>query len=359
MLHLRRVNRLAVVIGCVLAAGTSAALAVPPKNLLQLSKRSSFTPEQEADLVAFIDLHTTALGGGDDAARPAARQKLMTDLMGRSGDRATPVFRMTYSDLLLPRLKPMIEDGPTPAGIAAMQITSMLGTDAAVTLLTRHMTPEDEKREALRMWAAAGLRPLTSQPNVSSSRLTRAISDLGHATAEEQSWPVMRQQLASLGAAVRNTRTDDDGGPEVMSAGIDAQSQALTAVITRLGNGDVAMLEVIDPHLQNITGQFLDQTDPDILRTLARATAPPLSGLFDAVLAQWDAIATDERLAQLAGRSLNKTEVLIGLFDDSLTGNSNNLQPKHHEAIERGDRTPVETAKDRWGEIGSLKRYRR
>ena len=357
MPHLRISNRLVVAVACLLATGASAALAVPPKNLLTLSKLSSFTPEQEAQLIAFIDLHASALGGDDESSRPAARQKLMIDLTGRTGERATPIFRMTYSDLLLPKLKDMISDGSTTAGIAATQVTSALGTDAAVTVLTRHLSPAQEPREAIRIWAAAGMRPLIAEQNVSSSRLTRAVSDLGRAAQSEASWPVLRQQLASIGSATRNKRTKDSGQLEIMNAGAKNQSTALVAVIARLQGGDLAMLEVIEPHMREIQAQFLDQADPAVLRVLARTTAPALATLFEAVLAQWDAILADQRSAELAGRSLNRAEVMIGQFDDTLTGDTRTLSPSHHTSLTNGDNTELQASQRRWGNIGSLPRY--
>jgi len=327
----------------------SASAQPAPKGLSKYLKKVTLTPDEEASIAAFVDKYAADLASDDSSLHPAARQKLMMDLRGVAGSRATPTFRGAYADLVLPKLKDILTSGNVPQSIAGCQIAGELGTDSAVTLLSKHMDTSQEPRTGTRLWAAASLRPLINQPNVSPTRLVRVLRDIGRAAATESDWTVLRQQLETLAAAVSNTRTAESGRKEVMDTGQATQAEVLYAMIQRLQAGDLDMLNAIEPHMQHVQQQFLDQRDPDALHAFAKTTGPVLGGLYEAILANWESLSGNEQAAALAGRTLDQGEVMIVLMDNETGGGSASATPAYGQAISRGDRTPLEAGRNRWG----------
>jgi hypothetical protein len=329
-----------------------------PTNLASVAKKDVLSPADEAAITAFVELHATTLNTGDATAWPKARLKLLADVSGVSSRRATPLFREIYAETLIPRLKIMLAESSTPRRIAAAQIAGGLGTDSAVSLLSRLITPTQEPDEAVRVWTAASIRPLISQTNVTPSRLNRTIRNLGKAAVSEPSWPVLRQQLETLVAATVNTRGDEAGQDALMKIGRELQAAVFAKAIERLQGGDLEMLLVIEPHMRRVQSQFLDQNDEQMLRDQARDTVPSLGKLYDAVLTNWDAIRADERMSQLAGRTLEKSEVMIVLMDNHLSGKQQSSEPKYEQSITKNDKAAVEAGKSKWGAIANGRAYK-
>ena len=328
-----------------------------PTSLSSIAKKDLVTPADEDSIAAFVDTYASQLEQGDASERPKARLKLMADVSGVSGRRATPLFREVYAQRLLPRLNTIMSESPTPHRIAAAQVAGGLGTDTAVSLLTRHLTPGDEPDDAVRVWTAASLRPLIAQVNVTPTCLNRAIGTLGRAAITEPAWPVLRQQLETLAAATVNQRGEDGGQAELMTLARRQQDAVLTQLVKRLHGGQLDMLLVIEPHMRRVQEQFLDQDDADALRAQARGAVPAISGLYDAILNNWDAIQADERLGRIAGRALQKAEVMIVLMDNYLTEQSNATTPKYEEAVTQNNRSPIEAGKAKWGAIADGRAY--
>jgi|TARA_B110000495_G_C22966672_1_gene566984 hypothetical protein len=329
-----------------------------PTSLAEVAKKDVLSPADEATIAAFVELHATTLETGDATTWPKARLKLLADVSGVSGRRATPLFREIYAEALMPRLKTILAESNTPRRIAAAQIAGGLGTDSAVSLLSRSLTPAQEPNEAVRVWTAASIRPLIDQPNVTPSRLNRTIRNLGQAAVLEQSWPVLRQQLETLVAATVNTRGDEAGQDALMKIGREQQAAVFAKAIERFQGGDLQMLLVIEPHMRHVQSQFLDQNDEQVLRVQARDTVPALSNLYGAVLANWDAIRADETMSQLAGRALKKGEIMIVLMDNHLTGKSQSSSPKYEQDIIKNDKSPIEAGKAKWGTVASGRAYK-
>jgi len=340
-----------------IAANSAVEAAPAPKNLSSVSKKTSLTEDDSAVIDAFVAVHTDTLTGADASKYVRARQKLLADVTGPSGTRATPMFRETYAEALLPHLQSLIADGSETQAITAAQIAGGLGTDTAVTLLSRRLSPAQEPRVSVRLWTSAALQPLVNQPNVSASRLTRVIQDLERIGVEEPEWAVLRQQLGTLAAAISNTRREDAGRADIAEAGRSAQAAVLAAAINRLKGGDIAMLQVIEPQMQHVQQQFLDQDDSAALSALATTTAPVLGTLYGAILDQWPAITADERSATLAGRALDQGEVMIVLMDNHVTGASNSASPAYEKAIQDGQRPTLEAGQRRWGTLAETAPY--
>jgi hypothetical protein len=233
----------------------------------------------------------------------------------------------------------------------------VLGTDSAVTTLSRHLSQSQESREAVRIWAAASLRPLVVEPNVTASRLTRAMSDLGRAATTEPSWPALRKQLETIAAAVNNGRTQEEGRDEIMRVARTEQARLMAIAVKRLGDGDLDMLMVITPHLQHVQQQFLDQDSADALNELAKSMVPVLTPMYGSILSQWDAIRADDQATLLGGRSLEKAEVLVVLMNNYLTDGNAAASPKYQQALARNQKDVVEAGQARWGSLGSSPPY--
>lgn len=328
-----------------------------PTSLASIAKKDDITLADKDSMVAFIDLHVSRLESGDAAERPKARQALLASVYGISSRRATPLFRELYAEQLIPKLKTIMAESDTPQRIAAAQIAGGLGTDSAVSLLMRHITPHEQPDDAVRVWTAASLRPLIVQINVTPSRLNRSIGTLGQAALVEPDWPVLRQQLETLAAATSNQRGEEGGQANLMTLAREQQTAVLTRLIERLKDGELDMLLVIEPHIRRIQQQFLDQNDVDTLRAQARKTVPAVSGLYEAILANWDAIQEDQRRARIAGRALQKAEIMIVLMDNYLTKQSNSTAPKYEDAIVSNNRAPIEAGKTKWATLGDGPAY--
>jgi hypothetical protein len=342
-----------VALAATLAVGSTPAAAQPaPKSLSKYVKKVTLTPDETSAMSAFVDRYASDLADADPRLHAAARQKLMMDLHGMAGNRATPAFRGTYADLVLPKLAGIVADGTVPQSIASCQVAGGLGTDSAVTFLSKHLAAEREPRTGVRMWAVASLRPLIAQPNVTPTRIARVLRDVGHAAATETDWTVLRQQLKTLAAAVENARSADNGRAEILDTGQTTQAEVLHSVIQRLRNGDLDMLNVLEPHMQHVQQQFLDQRNPAMVRSFAETTGPVLRGLYEAILANWEALSVNEQAAALAGRTLDQGEVMIVLMDNETSGGSATAAPAYGQAISKGDRTLVEAGRDRWGPTG-------
>ncbi len=341
---------------CVIGAATAAAgQSVTPGNMSDLTRKHTLNPADEAAIEAFVDRYAGDLADGTDAARITARQKLVADLKGLSGQRATPLFREAYADALTPRIRAILAEGSIPAGIAAAQVAGVLGTDSAVDTLVAHLQPAQEQRDAIRLWAAASLRPLINEPNVTSSKLLRAIDSLGQAGVAEPSWPALRQQLETLSTAVTNTRPVDGGQSDIRFRALEGQSAVLAAAIDRFQGGDVEMLMAIEPGLLQVQQEFLDEDDSAALNQLARSMVPVLTTLYDAVLTQWSNLEDDTAL--LAGRSLERAEVMVVLMNNYVTKTNDVAAPDYQAAITAGRRDAVEAGKQRWGSLGSKPPY--
>ncbi len=337
------------------AATAAAGQTVTPGNMSDFTRKHSLSAKDEAAIDAFVDRYAGDLTNGDDAARIAARQKLMADLKGLSGERATPLFRETYAAALTPRLRDALSDGSIPTGIAAAQIAGVLGTDSAVAVLSGHLTNDQEQRDAVRLWAAASLRPLINEPNVTSSKLLRAVTEVGQAGVAEPSWPALRQQLETLSAAVTNNRPADAGQADLSTRALEQQSGVLAAAIERFQNGDIEMLMAIEPGLLQIQQEFLDEDDSKALNQLALSMVPVLSRLYDAVLAQWSSLDGDA--AVLAGRSLDRAEVMVVLMNNYVTKANDAASPDYQGAISAGNRDAIEAGKKRWGGLAAKAPY--
>ncbi|MCP4758006.1 MAG: hypothetical protein GY876_00905 [Planctomycetes bacterium] len=333
------------------ATGQATAFAQPaPKSLAKFVKKTTMTPADKTSIGTFVDRYTADLAGDDASLHSTARQKLIMDLHGVAGNRATPFFRETYAEILLPKLKDILAKKSPPQSIASCQVAGELGTDSAVTFLSRHLTPEQEPHVGTRIWSAASLRPLINQSNVTPTRIVRVLRDLGRAASAETDWSVLRQQLVTLAAAIENTRSEEAGSAEVLDSGQATQAEVLYTVIQRLQNGDLDMLRVLEPQMQHVQQQFLDQRDPDTLLSFAKTTGPVLGRLYDAILANWEALAENEGAATLAGRMLNQGEVMIVLMNNEIAGGSATATPAYGQAISRGDRAPLEAGRERWGQ---------
>jgi hypothetical protein len=328
-----------------------------PSSLSDLAKKGVLSTKDEGSVKAFAEYHGQNLTSDDAGTRSRARQKLMADLQGLSGQRATPSFREYYAIELMPILRSAISDGTIPQAIAATQVAGVLGTDSAVTTLSRHLSQSQEPREAVRVWAAASLLPLVVEPNVTASRLTRAMSDLGRAATTEPSWPALRKQLETIAAAVNNTRTQEEGRDEIMRVARTEQARLMAIAIKRLGDGDLDMLMVITPHLQHVQQQFLDQDSADALNALAKSMVPVLTPMYGSILSQWDAIRADDQATLLGGRSLEKAEVLVVLMNNYLTDGNAAASPKYQQALARNQKDVVEAGQARWGSLGSSPPY--
>ncbi|MDP6987726.1 MAG: hypothetical protein QGG74_06750 [Phycisphaerales bacterium] len=328
-----------------------------PGNLSSLSKKDLLSSTDEEAVAAFVDLHASRLRDGDATERPKARAKLLADVYGISGRRATPLFRELYAAQLIPKLKAIMTTSDTPQRIAAAQVAGGLGTDSAVNFLIRHVEPAQQPTDAVRLWTAASMRPLIAHANVTPSRLNQSIETLGRAAMAEPGWPVLRQQLETIAAAMSNQRGEDGGQADLMGIALAQQSAVLLKVVERLKGGDLDMVLVLEPHMQHIQQQFLDQGDPDTLRALSLKTVPALSGLYDAILTNWDAIRKDQRIAQIAGRTLEKTEVMIVLMDNFLTDQSNATAPEYEGALLGNNRAAIEAGKAKWGGIAEGRIY--
>jgi len=352
-------NRILTLATVILVASTLATAGdvIAPTSLASVAKKNVLSPADEAAIAAFVELHAGQLEQGDAAARPKARLKLMADVYGLTGRRATPMFRELYAQELIPRLKIILAEGTAPRRISAAQVAGGLGTDSAVSLLSRHLTPSQESNDAVRVWTAASLRPLIAQANVTPTRLNRVIRNLGQAALTEPAWPVLRQQLETIAAASSNQRGDDGGQVSLMDLARAQQAAVVTRIVERLKNGDLDMLLVLEPHMRRVQEQFLDQDDADALKAQARGTVPALSGLYDAVLTNWDAIVANDQSARLAGRSLQKAEVMIVLMDNYLTDQSQSSAPQYENALTSLNRAPVEAGKAKWGDIGNGRVY--
>jgi len=328
-----------------------------PSSLSDLAKKGVLSTKDEGFIKAFAEYHGQDLTSDDAGARSKARQKLMADLQGLSGQRATPSFREYYATELMPTLRSVISDGTIPQAIAAAQIAGVLGTDSAVTTLSRHFSQSQEPREAIRLWAAASLRPLVVEPNVTASRLTRSLSDLGRAAVAEPTWPALRQQLETIAAAVNNARSQEEGRDEIMRVARTEQARVMAIAVKRLGDGDLDMLRVIGPHLQHVQQQFLDQDSSTALNELAKSMVPVLTPMYGSILSQWDAIRADEQSTALGGRSLEKAEVLVVLMNNYLTDGNAAASPKYQQALARNQKADVEAGQARWGSLGSSPPY--
>jgi hypothetical protein len=341
-----------------LASMTPAVLGqTAPASLGDLAKKGVLSSTDEDAVKAFAEYHGTNLTSDDSETASKARQKLMADLQGLSGKRATPSFREYYAIVLTPTLRSTLKEGTIPQGIAATQIAGVLGTDSAVTTLSRHLSLSQEPREAVRVWSAASLRRLIGEPNVTASRLTRAIGELGRAAANEPSWPALRQQLETLATGVNNGRSAEAGRDEVMQVARREQARALAFAIERFGGGDLDMLMVIEPHLLHVQQQFLDQDDPAALRGLAKSMVPVLTPLYGSVLTQWDALRADKQASVLGGRSLEKAEVLVVLMNNYLTDGNAAASPKYQQALAHNRKAEVEAGQSRWGSLGTRPPY--
>ena len=241
--------------------------------------------------------------------------------------------------------------------IAAAQIMGALETDAALSALAAHLSSQNEPRAAVRLWAAASMKPLITSPNVSSDRAMWGVNALAEAASEEPSWAAMRRQMDAISVAVTNDRPADEGRDALSRKGCDAQAQALQAAINRFANGDVEAIRVIEPHMMHIQQQFLDQNDAALLGMLSQRTAPVLGGMYEAVLAQWPAITADQMQQQLAGSALDQAEVMIVLMDNHLTGSSNQAAPQYKASLKSGDQAPIKAGKDRWGSLANRPSY--
>ena len=156
----------------------SAPVMAAPTSLSRLSTQHEFSPKDQADLQAYVDLHVSRLDSENPADLTGGRMKLIGTLRGPTASRVSPAFRQAYADILIPKLQELLDTGGIPSGIAAMQITGYLGTNSATDFILTHLNTADEPREAIRLWSAASLRDLVANPNVSSATIEHAMQTL-------------------------------------------------------------------------------------------------------------------------------------------------------------------------------------
>ena len=341
-----------------LCLATPAMAQSAPGNLSRLAEQHTFSENDRAAVGAFVDRELGKMASDDAAARTQGRQKLIADLQGLGASRVTPEFRTVYAEILLPRLKVLIDGPETSQAINAQQVASRLGTDSAVTLLDAHVDIQDESRAAVRLWAAEGMGTMVDNPSVNAVRITRALRRLAGAARNETSWAVLNQQLRTLGAAVASSRKEQPEREEIQRTGRTLQADVLANAIDRMGNGQVDFILAIEPTTRRLLQQFLATELFETQRDLIIKTAPALSGLYGATLDSWDGLQADKRLGQVAGRSLNSGEVVIVLMDNALMGQSTEAHPDYEKAISSGRRDVVEKGRDSWSNLADRPAYR-
>ena len=328
-----------------------------PTSLSRLSTQHEFSPKDQADLQAYVDLHVSRLDSENPADLTGGRMKLIGTLRGPTASRVSPAFRQAYADILIPKLQELLDTGGVPSGIAAMQITGYLGTNSATDFILTHLNTADEPREAIRLWSAASLRDLVANPNVSSATIEHAMQTLATAMETEQSWAVQRQAFVTVGKAIQNRRKVEDGRNLLSNSARSLQGQMLANTIRRIGQGETTLVLAIEPATGVIRDQYLDRLMFDRQKDLAIVTVPALAGMHGSVLNQWDALRDDPRLARSAELALHKGEVLMALMDSRLTGSDVPETIAYEGTITNDQRETVEAGRQNWSTIATKSRY--
>lgn len=335
-----------------------------PENLDRLSSLTTLNPSQISKIDAFVDYWSKRLNSNSSAEVKEARNVLIRPLVLIGGRPASLAFRSTVSKAILPALNETISNGETYQAINAIQVVSALGTPKAIDTLEDHLEPDLEKRSEIRLWAAIGLgRAFGFKEGLRSDTLKGSLRSLTRGAEVETDPLVLRREMESLDAAVRNPRPDNLGGKELREFAVDMEIDVLKKTIERIESGDVppTMLYALQPSLVLIRNQYIDPQLQQSSRSgsggrneklasyIGRKSAPEIARIYTIVISKNDDIRQDPQLILTTGLLLESSEATLKLVDKNLRSNESMPSATSvRELWDSGRIKDLEATRDQW-----------
>ncbi len=324
------------------------------KNVLPLSDA------QKTMIRTYSEHWVKQLKEGDPSEVQQARNKLTQPFRSITGREASRMFRDIYSDSTLSTLKDIIEGGNAYRAINAMQVAAAIGTSASLSVLDNHIEPELEDNPQVRLWAAIGISRCLEIPSISSDKLKTSLRALVRAAEVEDNPLVLRREMETLDAAVRNEREDRQ---VIRDFALEGEIDILKTTIDRLESGKAPadLILAIQPSLLLIRNQYID---PRIQREkladeIARRTAPQLGRLYDVILVNESTIRQSPELTKVTGQILDTSETTLKLMDSNLrNGQSAPNVTSGRDLWDKGNLSGLAESRDKWQVVLATRPYK-
>ena len=261
-----------------------------PRPIAGLVGQSSLTPQQRDQIRTYGDFYCNQLATGEIPAVERAKRQLSDPMRAPM---VTREFRQTYSRVLTPRLRGVVEGDNPHAAVNAMQLLGFLGTPAALNVVKDHIDSKDEDRFEIRLWAARAFKLAAEAGRLQADDLNPLLRQLGAACRSETEPSVLRRQFEAI-------------------ASVDS-SVARDALLSAVGNKldelqrqtePSLLMEAIYPALVRLRDQYLNpRLGAADQKVFGKNVAHRLCKVFEVGLAHWDKIQSDEQTRTEIGRS--------------------------------------------------------
>jgi len=342
-----RTTRLRLFFTVVLAAlvmavpARSAVMANKPSPITQLvSATDSYTSQQREQIRAWAEWWSRELSADEPERISEGRRRLLEPL--RAGN-VRPLFRETYSDILLEHIEAILnDDAELFVAVNALQVAAVLGTESAARLMTRVADPLEEPREQIRLWAVHGIRTIFSQGTLDEGRYPGVLRDLSRAGLRESNWMVLQRHFDALRAAgTENAR--------------ERQVELLSAILDRLQEHEDGPHDTIRAAHYAIViyrDQFANLRRAEQL-SFGTAAAPVIGRIFEIASQHWDetAEADESSLAATYGGVVQISEEMLGIIDDLVRSQNTAPRTNMGEAWAQRDRQRFQQDAAQWADV--------
>lgn len=274
--HLNLISCIAIV----LVIGVSDAFG-DPRPINNLVGSNSLSTAQQGQIEDFAKFYCNNLSSYDIILAEDAKKKLLEPLRALV---VTPHFLSIYTKRLVPYLKPVIKGDSPYAAVNAFQVIGFIGTDEALDVIENHLSFDDEKSFAKRLWAVKAFVIAVDSGNLSANQQNPVLRQLGLACKAETQPMILHSQFNAI-AKVKSPIARD-----VLLGAVSAKLDGLAAQ-----ENPSELMGVIYPALISLRDQYLILA-PNQQRALGTNIAPTLCKVFNVSLAHWNAMQLDEKL---------------------------------------------------------------
>jgi hypothetical protein len=282
-----------------------------------LGASSPLNAAQTASVKEFVSRWMSDLTGSSDPSEVTAARNALTD--PARDPSATPVFRRSYSGVVLAELGPVVEGKDLRRAINGLQVARFLRSPESVDLIAGRLAPGTETNAAKRLAAASTLAAAVLDADLSPVQcdaISRTIVAAGRTETDDQ---VLLQEMKVLNGITRRAN--------LPAASADAAQAAQVTLFTGLVQA-VAASPAADPRMASVAralvslrNQWLELARPQATK-LGPALAPAIATVLETADRHWETAKNDPNAGPSYEIAVATGETLLRLIDRTMRPNA-------------------------------------
>lgn len=315
---LTRLGRMATIaaMAAVVVPATAGAQS-PTLDRAILTASSPLDAAKTAALKGFVTRWTSDLAQSSDPTEITAARNALTD--PARDPSASPIFRRTFSGVVLAELRPIIEGKDLRRAINGLQVARFLRSPESVDLIASRLSPTAEPDAAKRLSAASTLAAAVLDADLSPVQCDAITRDLVSAAGQEKDDQVLIQEMKVLGGIARRPGL----APASAETALGGQVKVFAVLVDSVAGSpkaDARMVSVARA-LVSLRNQWLELSRPQSTK-LGPALGPAIGKVLDIAERHWDTAHASPETQESYEIAVATGETLLRLIDRTLRPNA-------------------------------------